>query len=239
MRVYPAITLSLLILGSLLTPHDTLANISEWDYDNYLYSLEILSCDDAVIMGLPGSITVEVGANTAVSVHFEFKGSFCWGDWTYTSEKTTVKQGTSVIKGEVGIPLKTLVDPTCRFYYYVYVTFPDMDWTPGAWGQAQEVTLLLPDEVSLADMIDLVSHLKWKVETSELPDRVKQSFLSKLDRVEDRIIEAYETGNEDRVYRFLEFLLVLKQKYCGENNHSSTFYQDLMAEQVEYFNGTE
>jgi hypothetical protein len=238
MRVYPAIILSLLVLGSLLSPHDTLANISEWDYDNYLYSLEILSCDDPVMMGLPGSITVEVGANTAVSLHFEFKGSFWWGEWMYASEKTTVKQGTSVITGEVEIPLKTLVDPTCIFYYYMYVTFPDMDWTPGAWGQAREVMLLLPDEVSLDDMIDLVSHLKWKVETSELQDMVKQSFLSKLDRVEDRIVEAYETGNEDRVYRFLEFLLVLKQKYCGKIQ-SSAFYQDLMAEQVEYFNGAE
>ena len=238
MRVCLAIALSLIVLGSLLTPHDTLANISEWDYGNYLHSLEVLSCDDSVTMGLPGSVTVEVGANTAVSVHFEFKGSFWWGEWTYISEEIVVKQGTSVITGGVEIPLKTLVDPTCRFYYYVYVTFPDADWAPGVWGQAREVTLLLPDEVSLDDMIGLVSHLRWKVETSELPDRVKQSFLSKLDRLEDRIVEAYETGNEDRVYRFLEFLLVLKQKYCGKIQ-SSVFYHDLMAEQVEYFNGAE
>jgi len=52
------------------------ANVREWSYKNYLYSLEILSYEDAVTAGQSGSLTLEVGANTDAVLHLELKARF-------------------------------------------------------------------------------------------------------------------------------------------------------------------
>ena len=119
--------IALLTLTSVIIPiaRARKADNVQWSYGNYLYDLVILSFDNPVEAGRTGSITIQLGANTVVTAHVEFKGHYSWGEWIYYSEEIQLGPGETEFTEAVEIPFKTIVEPTCEFYYYVYVTFPD------------------------------------------------------------------------------------------------------------------
>jgi len=125
-------------LGTLLFIPVLESKENNWNYDNYLHSLRIMSYDDPVTTGGKGLISVEIGANTDVVAHIEFKGCFPWGDWSYYSLEVPVDAGKQVLTKSVDVPIKTLHEPANYFYYYVYVTLPYDSWSPNAWGLLKE-----------------------------------------------------------------------------------------------------
>ena len=67
------IIVPLLILVIISFTQRARAEDVEWNYSNYLSSLEIISFDDPVTAGGMASISVEVGANTDVVLHVELR----------------------------------------------------------------------------------------------------------------------------------------------------------------------
>ena len=194
MRHKPAITLLLLLSGIVLFAPTASSEESAWSHSDYLYILEITSFDESVVAGEMGTLTVEVGANTPVVVHIEFKGRFSWGDWVFHSSEVQVGAGESTVVGEVYVPYKVLIEPASYFYYYVYVTFPLSHWSSDVWGVTQNVSVVAPEDVSLEELVACMSHLTWLVETSSLPSRVRGRLLSRLDCAGDMIDSAFEIG---------------------------------------------
>ena len=167
----------------------------EWDYGDYLSSLEIVSFDDPVTAGGMASISVEVGANTDVVLHLEFKGEFAWGHWVFYSKEVFIGEGVSSVAESVRVPFKTLIEPASDFYYYVYVTFPLEGWSSSAWGLAQSVSISAPGEIGHEGLVGLMSHLKWLVKMSQLPEGIKTSLMSKLEAAGSLIDCAFLSGD--------------------------------------------
>lgn len=113
----------------------------EYDYSNYLYSLEIVSYDDPIRFGEKGSIIAQVGANTAVTVHFELKGSIPCDDLVLSSMECQVEQGKWEVEGTIDVPSEDELESASYLYYYVYVTLPEDDWSPKSWGLVQKVRM--------------------------------------------------------------------------------------------------
>ena len=191
MKHKPTITLLLLLSGIVFLAPTASSEESTWSHDDYLYFHEITSFDESVVAGEMGALTVEVGANTPVVVHIEFKGRFSWGDWVFHSSEAQVGAGESTVVGEVYVPYKVLIEPASYFYYYVYVTFPLSPWSSDVWGATQNVSVMAPDDVSHEELVAYMSHLKWLVETSSLPPRERGRLLSRLDSAGDMIDSAF------------------------------------------------
>lgn len=190
----------LLILGFISIIPGSIATEEEWDYDDYLYSLDIVSYDEPITAGQTGSIKVKVGANTDVVIHVEFKGEFSWGHWPFYSAEIPVSSGVSTVSAEVNVPFKCLIEPVSGFVYYVYVTLPGDEWSQSAWGLAQSITVTPPEEVTYDELVVCMSHLKWLVDTSSLSDGVKNNLFSKLESAGLQIDRAYGTGRMGRLH---------------------------------------
>ena len=211
----------LLVLGCIfITPIST-ATIPEWDYCNYLHSLDITSCDNPVTAGQPNQITIEVGANIEVVLHVEFKGEFPWGHWTYSSCDVQVEEGLNTVSCEVNIPYKTIIEPVSSFYYYVYVTLPGDPWGSSTWGLAQTVTMAPPSEVSHEELVACMSQLKWLVDTSGLSDGVRNSLFSKLEEAGDKIDSAYESGDMNKLLGAIGSLNAFINELQSDNEAAS------------------
>lgn len=156
--------------------------------------MEISSFDEPVVAGEMGELTVEVGANTPVVIHIEFKGRFSWGDWVFHSSEAQVGAGESTVVGEVYMPYKVLIEPASSFYYYVYVTFPGSLWSSDVLGVTQNVSVVAPEDVSHEELVACVSHLAWLVESFSLSLRERGRLLSRLDCAGDMIDSAFEVG---------------------------------------------
>ena len=189
------ILVSLLIIITISFIQSTKAEDVEWDYGNYLSCLDIISFDDPVTAGGMASISVEVGANTDVVLHVEFKGEFAWGHWVFYSKEVFIGQGVSSVTESVSVPFKTLIEPASDFYYYVYVTFPLESWSSSAWGLAQSVSISAPGEIGHEGLVALMSHLKWLVKMSQLPEGTKTSLMSKLEAAGSLIDSAFLSGD--------------------------------------------
>ena len=186
-------------MGLLFVAQNSSAIVCEWNYCNYLYSLEITSCDDPVIAGQPNQITLEAGANTDVVLHVELKSEFPWGHWTFSSCEFQVEEGLNTVTCHVDVPYKTIIEPTTSFYYYIYVTLPGDPWDPSTWSLAKTVTVEPPSSVSHEELAACMSQLKWSVHTSDLSEGIKQSLLSKLEEAGDKIDSAYESGEMNKL----------------------------------------
>ena len=198
MKAREAASLLLILSFFFIVPSST-ANMSEWNYSNYLYSLDIILYNDPVIAGQPNQITVEVGANTDVVLHVEFKGDFTWGYWVFESTETPLEPGPSTVTANIEIPYKTLIEPASDFYYYVYVTLPGDEWSPDALSIRQSVDVAPPSEIGQEGLEALFGHLKWSVHSSLLPKGIKTSLMSKLEAAWNLIYSAFESGVMDKL----------------------------------------
>ena len=216
------VTLALIVLTSLITPI-TEAIQSQWGYDNYLYKLSTISYEDPAEAGRMNSIQIQVGANTEVTAHIEFKGHYSWGEWVYESKEIQLDAGTSTFTTEVEVPFKTIVEPTCIFYYYIYVTLPGESWTPNCWGLRADSQLALPAEISLEDLRSMMSHLAWMVETSTLCEEVKKDLLSKIGDLAEYLEALFIQGDVDKIYEILEFILDFRVGFCSDESKYSDF----------------
>jgi len=224
----------LLVLGCIfITPIST-AIVCEWDYCNYLYSLDITSCDDPVIAGQSNQVTVEIGANTNVVLHIALKGEFPWGYWTFSSCEVQVEEGLNTFTCHVNVPYKTIIEPATSFYYYVYVTLPGDPWDSSTWGLAQTVTVEPPSEVSHEELAACMGQLKWSAYTSDLSDGIKQSLLSKLEEAGDKIDSAYESGEMNKLLGALGSLEAFINELQSNNESSSYSDSETWKKQAEY-----
>ena len=171
----------------------------EWNYGNYLQSLEIISYADPATAGQTAIITVEVGANTDVVLHIELKGYFDWGSWTFSSTEIPIESGVTRVTGDLDVPYKTLIEAESYFYYYVYVTLPGDGWTASVWGLTETVTIDPPSEVIIDEFVNCMSHLKWLVDTSSLSDGVRRNLFDKLEFAGLKIESAYVSGNLNKL----------------------------------------
>lgn len=207
---------------------------AHWNYKNYLYLLKIDSYVDPVTAGEIGSVTVKVGANAAVDVHVELKGSFSWGEWAFSSVVIPLKSKSGTVTGEVGVPYKTLIEPISCFYYYVYVTLRDDSWNPKAWGLVQKVEVNPPSEVSHKELVALMSHLKWLVHTSSLSEGIKNSLFSKLEAAGWNIDTAYDTDDLKKLNGAIGSLEAFINELESSNEASSYSDSELWEEQAEF-----
>ena len=207
------------------------ATDAEWDYSNYLYDLKILTFEDTVEAGSTGCLTIEVGANIPVTVHYEFKASYSWGEWIYCSEEVQVDPGVSAFTVDVEAPFKTVVEPTCSFYYYVYVTLPGQGWASDCWGLRQDTDISLPSDISLGDLHDMLGHLAWMVESSDLPWDVKGVLLSRIGDLAEYLDALYSQGESERIRDILEFILSLRENLCSGKYSESEYWYGI----TEYF----
>ncbi len=219
-------TIALLALTQGIVPIIKANNV-QWSYGNYLYDLVILSFDDPVEAGRTGYITVQVCANTEVTAHVEFKGHYSWGEWIYYSEEIQLGPGKTEFTAVVKIPFKTIVEPTCDFYYYVYVTFPDEQWVSPCWGLAPDVEIALPPDISLDDLHEMMGHLAWMVESSDLPEMAKKYIVSRIEGLAGRLEELYYQGEIERVYEILGFILDLKNRFCSNEYRVSNYWLEI------------
>jgi hypothetical protein len=125
----------------------------------------------------------------------EFKGEFSWGHWVFYSKEVFMGEGVSCVSESVRVPFKVLIEPASDFYYYVYVTFPLEGWSSSAWGLAQSVGISAPGEIGHEGLVGLMSHLKWSVYVSQLPEGVKASLMSKLEAAGSLIDSAFLSGD--------------------------------------------
>ena len=190
-----AILVPILILITASFIQGTKASDVEWNYVNYLYSLEIISYEDPATAGNTASITVEIDANTDVVLHIELKGNFDWGSWTFSSTEIPIESGVTRVTGDLDVPYKTLIEAESYFYYYVYITLPGDGWTASAWGLTETVNVNPPSEVIYDEVVGYMSHLKWLVDTSSLSDGVRQNLFEKLELAGLKIEAAYVSGN--------------------------------------------
>jgi len=219
-------TLALLTLTLGIAPTIE-AKKSQWSYGNYLYDLVILSFDNLVEAGRMNSITVQVASNTEVAVHVEFKGHYSWGEWVYYSEEIQFGPGETEFTAAVEIPFKTIVEPTCDFYYYVYVTFPGEQWVSHCWGLATDVEIVLPPDISLDDLHEMMSHLAWMVESSDLPDVAKRYIVSRIEGLSGELVELYLQGEVERIYEILEFILDIRNSFCSNEMSASNYWLEI------------
>lgn len=195
-----AVALSSLLMLILIFPiTESSGNVPQWDYTNYLYSLSVLSYDDPVTAGQTASITVELGANTEVVLHIEFKGEFEWGHWAFDSTEVLLDPGLSTVSKEVNLPIKTIIEPASDFYYYVYVTLPGDEWSSSAWNLRQSVSVDPPTEIGHEGLGMLLSHMKWSVYSSQLPKGIMTSILSKLEAAGKIIYSAFTSDNLNKL----------------------------------------
>ena len=220
------LTIALLALTLGIVPIIEADNV-KWSYGNYLYDLVVHPFDDPVEVGRMGSITIQVGANTEVIAHVEFKGHYSWGEWVYYSEEIQLSPGETEFTAEMEIPFKTLVEPTCDFYYYVYVTFPDDQWVSHCWGLALDVEIALPSDISLDDLHEMMGHLAWMVESSDLPAMAKRFIVSRIESLSGKLDELYNQGEIDRVYEVLEFLLDIRNRFYSDEFSVSDYWHGI------------
>ncbi len=233
MKAREAVSLLLIMSFVFIVPSST-ANMTEWDYSNYLHSLEIAYYDDPVIAGQSNQITVEVGANTDVVLHAEFKGEYPWGHWTLGSCDVQVEEGLSTIACDIEVPYKTVIDPVSSLYYYVYVTLPGDPWGSSTWGLTQIITLEPPSVVSHEELAACMSQLKWQVGTSSLSDGIRNSLLSKLEEAGDKINSAFESGEMNKLLGAVGSLDAFINELQSNNEAASYPDSETWKTQVEY-----
>lgn len=232
MKAREALSL-ILVLGFIFIIPNSTATITEWNYSNHLYSLEITSYDDPVTAGQSNQITVEIGAITDVILHIEFKGEFLWGHWTFSSCEIQLEDGMRMVTCEVDVPYKTAIEPASSFYYYVYAALPRDPWGSSAWGLAQMVTLKPPPKVSHEELVACMSQLKWLVDTSGLSEGIEQSLLSKLEEAGDKIESAYESGNMKRLLGAIGSLNAFINELQSNNEAASYLDSEIWKKQAE------
>ena len=220
-------TILLILLPIVVVPITEAAN-AKWSYGNYLYDFVILALDDPMEAGQTGSINVKVCAKTEVTVHVEFKGHYHWGEWIYDSKEIQLDPGESEFTTELEIPFKTIVEPTCDFYYYVYVTLPEEEWSSHCWGLAPDVNVTLPSEVSLNDLHEMMSHISWMIKSSELSDIVKSLLVSRIERLAMRLDVLYYEGEFTRIYEILELFLKIKERICSDTKEHSDYWFEII-----------
>ena len=208
--------------------------VAHRDYNNYLHSVYMVSYLDPVTAGGVGSVKVELGANTDVDVHVEFKGHFSWGEWTYSSVVIPIETGVHAVIGEVVVPYKALIDPASCFYYYVYVTIRDGSWNSQVWGLVQEVEVNPPSEVSHEELVALMSHLKWMVHTSSLSEGIRNSLFSKLETAGWKIDSAYATGNLKKLNGAIGSLESFFNELDSSNEAASYSDSEIWKEHAEF-----
>lgn len=199
MKPWAVAITSLIMLSFATHTPEIRGNTVEWDYTNYLNSLSILSYDDPVTAGQMASITVEVNANTEVVLHIEFKGEFDWGHWAFDSIEAPLDPGVSTVTKEVNVPIKTAIEPASDFYYYIYVTLLGDGWSSSTWNLRQNVGVDHPTEIGHEGFGMLLGHMKWSVYSSQLPEGIKTSTLSKLEAAGKIIHSAFTSGNLNKL----------------------------------------
>jgi hypothetical protein len=233
MKAYIALFFLFLSAINLAVPISQVNNV-EWDYTNYLYSLEISEYDEYITAGQSGLIKVLVGANTEAVLHVEFKGSFDWGHWVFYSRTIPLESGLNEIEATIYVPYKALIEPASEFYHYVYVALPGDEWNSQAWGQTEEVSVYPPEEVSHDELVDYMSHLKWLVDTSDLSGGVKQSLFSKLEAAGSKIDTAYTSGNLNKLHGAVGSLYSFINE-LNEGGEASTYHDStIWMEQAEF-----
>ena len=165
--------------------------LEEWNYENYLYSFEILSHEAQVTAGQATTVTIQIGANTEVDLHIELKGMYEWGSWTFSEVIIFLEEGLANIDVSLEIPLKTVIEYPSEFYIYVYASSSGDSWSTLVWGLTQMVTIDPPSEVTHEELKVCMSHLKWLIDTSTLSDDILQSLFSKLELAGIKINEAF------------------------------------------------
>jgi len=118
------VTIILLLTASAIPR--PISDNTEYNYENYLFSLEVLKCDDTVATGESGSINVKVGARTEVDLYIEFKGKYQWGHWAFSSEKVALEPGVNVVKEEFPVPQG---GPGFGYYFVDDVKWSGVVWT--------------------------------------------------------------------------------------------------------------
>lgn len=233
MKAREAASLIFILSFVFIVPGST-AIVFEWDYSNYLYSLDVTSYDDPVKAGQPNQIMVEVGANSDVVLHVEFKGAFSWGHWTFSSCEVQVEEGLSMVACEINVPYKMIIEPVSSFYYYVYVTLPGDLWSSSAWGLVQTVELEPLSEVSHGELVACMSQLKWLVEISSLSAGTRNSLFSKLEEAGDKIDSAYESGDMNKLLGAIGSLNAFINELQSNNEVASHSDSEIWKDQAEY-----
>ena len=220
-------TILIIILPIAVAPTIEATNV-QWSYGNYLSDFVILSFDNSVEAGRTGSINGKVYANTKVIVHVEFKGHYSWGEWIYDSEEIQLDPGETVFTAELEIPFKTIVEPTCDFYYYVYVTLPEEEWSSHYWGLAPDADIILPIDITLDDLHEMTSHLAWIVESSDFNEFVKSLLVKRIEGLAARLDVLYHRGELDRIYEILDFILKFRNRFCSINHGRYDYWFELV-----------
>jgi hypothetical protein len=223
-----------LILSLVFMVPSSIANLYEWDYSNYLYSLKIVSYDCPVIAGQLNRITVEIGANTAVVLHVEFKGAFSWGHWTFGSYEVQVDEGLNTVVCEMNIPHKVSVESSSSFYFYAYVTMPGDTWSSTSWGLVQTVALKPPSEVSYEELMVCLSQLKWLIDKSSLTDGIRNSLILKLEVAGDKIDSSYQSGDNNGLLGATGSLNALINELQSNNEAASHYNSETWKEKTGY-----
>ena len=198
-----------LLLSIFLIP-TILAGAIIWGYHNYLYDLDA-SCPTVIIAGNTIPVEIDIASNAGAVVHVELKGEYDWGDWIYDSETMNVQSGISNITATLDVPVKLLVEPTCDFYVYVYVTFPGEIWGIDVWGIRCDTRLNAPETLSQGEVTEIFSHMKYLVSTSnDLPPGIQKNLLSALDDIALEYEIDYTPEKAVKLSQVLDLLVDLK-----------------------------
>jgi len=198
-----------LLLTIFLIP-TILAGAMIWGYNNYLYDLDA-SCPTTMIAGSTIPVEIDVASNTGAVVHVELKGAYSWGDWVYDSETLNVPSGISNMTATLDVPVKLLVEPTCDFYVYVYVTLPGDLWGINVWGIRCDTKLNAPETLSQSEVTEIFSHMKYLVSTSEeLPPGIKKNLQSALEDIALEYEVDYTPEKAAKLSQVIDLLVDLK-----------------------------
>ena len=109
----------------------------------------------------------------------------------------------------------------------VYVTFPNEQWVSNCWGLAPDVEIDLPPDISLDDLHEMMGHLAWIVESSDLPEVAKRYIVSRIEGLSRALDELYYQGEFERIYEILEFILDIKNKFCLDEFSASNYWLEI------------
>ena len=223
------LALAFIIITSVVAPI-LYADQVEWDYNSYLYLFDILEYDEPLTAGRTNHISIQVGANTQVTVHVEFKGSFSWGEWTFYSQEIPMEAGLTTLGVDMEMPIKTIVEPTCTYYYYTYITLPGDGWAPYVWGLTRYISVAPPSDILIEDVRLMLSHIAWMVVTSEIPTPISTVLLSKLDSLRWELEYRFSVGDVEEIQRAINRLITVKNRLCEELQYGPEYWYNLSTE---------
>ena len=141
-----------------------------------------------------------------------------------------MEAGFTTLGVEMEIPVKTIVEPTCTYYYYTYITLPGDGWAPYVWGLTRYVSVAPPSDILIEDVRLMLSHIAWMVVTSDIPDPVSTVILSKLDSLRWELEYRFSVGDAEEIQRAINMLLTVKNRLCEELQYSPEYWYNLSTE---------